>query len=96
MKKHNEQSLKEVLARLIDRQGFQKPLWEVEIRVIWFRDMGEYISRNTRYIRLRGHTLELGILSAGLRDELHYSRKKIASFLNEKLGKEVVHEVIVR
>jgi hypothetical protein len=96
MSRHNEQSLKDILARLVQREGFRKPLWEVEIRAIWFRDMGEYISRNTRYIRLRGHTLELGILSSGLREELHYSRKKIASFLNERLGKEVIHDVIVR
>ena len=96
MRKFNEQSLKEVLEALVKKDGFRQPLWEAEIREIWLRDMGEYIGKNTSFIRLRGHTLEIGIVSAGLRQELHYSKKKITSFLNEKLGQEVIHDVLLR
>jgi hypothetical protein len=96
MRKTNEQSLKDILTKLVNKGGFEQPLWEVEIRQIWLRDMGEYIARNTSYIRLKGHVLEIGIVSAGLRDELHYSSQKITSFLNTKLGKEVIHRVIIR
>lgn len=96
MRKTNEESLGDILARIIRREGFRQPLWEAEIREIWMRDMGDYIARNTQFLRLRGHVLEIGILSSGLRHELHFSRKKITSFLNEKLGQEVIQDVILR
>lgn len=96
MRRSNEQSLGDVLSRLVKRDGFRQPLWEAEIREIWMNEMGEYIARNTSMIRLRGHVLELGIHSAGLRNELHYSKNKITSFLNEKLGQEVIKEVVLR
>lgn len=96
MRKSNEQLLGDILSRMARNDGFRQPLWEAEIREIWLNEMGEYIHRNTSMIRLRGHTLEIGISSAGLRNELHYSRNKITSFLNEKLGKEVIREVVIR
>lgn len=96
MKRSNDQSLKEILAHLVKRDGMKQPLYEVEIREIWLREMGDYINKYTRYIRLRGHVLEIGITSAGLRDELGYSKKKITSFLNDRLGEEVIRDVILR
>lgn len=96
MKRSNDQSLKDILAHLVKRDGMRGPLYEVEIREIWLKEMGDYINKYTRFIRLRGHVLEIGISSAGLRDELGYSKKKITSFLNERLGEEVIKDVILR
>ncbi len=96
MKRSNDQPLKDILAHLVKRDGLRGPLHEVEIREIWLKEMGDYINKYTRFIRLRGHVLEIGISSAGLRDELGYSKKKITSFLNERLGEEVIKDVILR
>jgi hypothetical protein len=96
MRKSNDESLGAILSRLVRKDGFRQPLWEAEIREIWMTGMGEYIARSTSLIRLRGQVLEIGITSAGLRNELLYSRKKITSFLNEKLGKEVIKDVVIR
>ncbi|MCF8236589.1 MAG: DciA family protein [Saprospiraceae bacterium] len=88
--------MKEILSQLIKRDGIRQPLHEVEIRQIWQREMGDYVNKYTRYLRLRGHVLEIGISSAGLRDELGYAKKKITSFLNEQLGEEVIQDVVLR
>ena len=96
MKRTNDQPLKDVLARLVRREGMRHPLLEVRIREIWHQDMGDYINRYTRFLRLKGGVLEIGITSSGLRDELHYSKTKITSFLNERLGEEVIQDVVIR
>ena len=94
MRNSNEQSLKSVLEELVRKDGFRQPLWEAEIREIWMKEMGEYITRHTSHIRLRGHVLQLGITSASLRQEMMYAKKEITSTLNEKLGKEVIHDIL--
>ncbi len=96
MKKSNDQSLKDILAQLVKKDGIRQPLHEVEIREIWKREMGDYVNKYTRYLRLRGHILEIGISSAGLRDELGFAKKKITSFLNDQLGEEVIVDVVLR
>lgn len=95
-KRSNEQKLKEILDYLTRDKDFQGPLREANIREIWMQEMSEYIIKNTSMIRLRGHILEIGISSAALRNEMAYSKNKITSFLNEKLGEEVIKEVIIR
>ncbi len=96
MKKSNDQSLKDILSQLVKKDGIRQPLHEVEIREIWTREMGDYVNKYTKYLRLRGHILEIGITSAGLRDELGYAKKKITSFLNDQLGEEVIKDVVLR
>ena len=53
MRKHNEQSLKEILGHLSQDQRFSQNLSEIKLRETWNEQMGETISKYTSKIYFR-------------------------------------------
>lgn len=96
MKKTNEQSLKDVLKNLVETYRLKSKLNQTRISTIWEKLMGKSISTYTKEIKVRKNKLYLTIESAPLRQELSFGKDKIRNMLNEELGEEYIHEVIIR
>ena len=71
MRKHNEQSLKEILGHLSQDQRFSQNLSEIKLRETWKEQMGETISKYTSKIYFRKGILYVKLDSAVLRQELY-------------------------
>ena len=96
MKKTNEQSLKDVLKDLVETYRLKSKLNQTRINSLWEKLMGNSISRYTKEIKVRKNKLYLTIESAPLRQELSFGRDKIKRMLNEELGEDYIHEVVIR
>ncbi|MBK8442637.1 MAG: DUF721 domain-containing protein [Sphingobacteriales bacterium] len=91
----NEQSLGEVLRHFLKENELQDKLHEAKVIALWEELMGEAIVRHTAAVSLRQGKLLLRITSAPLRQELLYARERIAALFNEKLGTNLIREVVV-
>lgn len=96
MKKKNDLSLQEAMQEMLAEYRLASPLNENRVRQLWAELMGKTIATYTGNITVRKHVLYLTILSAPLKQELSYAKDKIKTLLNDKLGEEFIHEVVIR
>lgn len=96
--KNNEdhQSIGDVLKEFVDKNHLQKGLDEVNIEEIWTRELGPAVNKYTTGIKLKKNTLYVHLSSSVLREELGYGKGKIIKILNECLGKELIHKLVLR
>jgi predicted nucleic acid-binding Zn ribbon protein len=92
----NNVTLKEALQLMLGEYKLKPRVNAARIKRIWESKMGKQIAAHTTAIDMRGNTLYLNINSGPLKTELMYLRDKIKDMLNEELGEEYVHEVVVR
>lgn len=95
MKRRNEQSLGDAIAYLIDAGGMREKMDELDISSWWDEVVGGLIARHTTGIRLNKGKLYITVDSAPLRQELTYMRERIAELLNQRMGREVVKEIVL-
>ena len=96
MKKHNDQSIREVLGDFKQQYKHKRKLDRHRAEQIWRDKMPSTIVGYTRDIKLIGKRLYLQITSAPLREQLSYEREKIKEMFNREMQEEVVGEVIIR
>ena len=96
MKRHNDQSIKEVLQQLVEHYRWKGRLHQSRIRELWADRMGTTINQYTREIKIIRRKLYITIDASALKQELHYGRDKIREMVNEELGEDFSEEVVVR
>lgn len=94
-KYYNEYSLKEVLDSMIIDLDIQNKLNEVNIKKYWSILFGVDVASNTKTIRLNEGVLWVKIESASLKQELSFSKDEVKVLLNNKLGNEIIDEIII-
>ncbi len=77
-------------------EKISKGVASVKIDQIFKEEMGEAINRYVTEIKLRGHKLNINVMSAPLRNELNNSRQKLMDMLNKRLGSDIIKKIIIR
>lgn len=95
MRRSNEQSLAEVIARLVEGSGMRDKLDQLDVTAAWDEVAGPMVARHTTGIRLRRGRLLLRFDSAPLRQEISYGKEMLVERINAHLGREVVREITV-
>lgn len=95
MRLKNSLTLGQALDQMISELKLKPKMDEVRIQEDWERLMGKSIAKYTKEIKLMGGKLYLKIESAPLKQELIYSRDKIAEIINKELGSTVINEVVI-
>jgi len=93
MRKSNDQSIKDVIAEILETNKLKGRLDEVRLRIAWEALMGKAVANRTHNISLKDGTLTIRTTSAPLSEELHYSSDKIIKVLNKEFGEEVIKSV---
>ncbi len=96
MSKHNEYTIKEAIENLLKVYKLKDKLDEKKLIESWEEVMGKMIAKHTKDIVIRNKQLIVTLDSAALRNELSLAKTKIVKILNEKAGKVVITEVILR
>lgn len=96
MAKHQFSPLKDIFDEMIREMKIGDKMLELNIKKIWFEQMQGIIAKNTKNIYLRENNLYISIESSVLKQELFMAREKICQIINEKLGKNVIKEVVIR
>ncbi|MFB6457963.1 DUF721 domain-containing protein [Chitinophaga sp. Hz27] len=94
--RHGTTSIGDALREFLNKSRMKPRLTEVRIQENWEEIMGKTIARYTSGIQLIDGKLIITTTVAPLKQELSYSKDKIIKLVNEKLGENVVKEVIIR
>lgn len=96
-KRHNEYlSIGDVLKEFVESNKLEKGLDKVKVQEVWNQQMGPAIQKYTTAIKYDRNTLYIQLSSSVLREELSYGKSKIIKMLNEELGTDLIHKLVLR
>lgn len=96
MQRRNEQSIGEILREYLKITQIENHVFEGKIAELWQSTLGDAITLETERIHLSGGTLFVVLRSPSLKNDIMMRRTAIRLALNEKLGSEVIKQVVVR
>lgn len=96
MRNSEGNSLKDVIGDFLDAKHIKGKMAEANIIAKWSDLVGDMIAKNTSKMYIHNHQLFLYIDSSALRQELHYSKAKIISIVNNEAGFELIKDVLVK
>ena len=96
-KKYNDRKISEVLGEFIQKNKRIQIHHELKlIQDAWKSEMGDMINGYTSKFFIKHGKLEITLTSAPLRAELSMSKPKVIKLLNEKIGYEIIKEIVLR
>ncbi len=96
-KKYNDRKISEVLGEFIQKNKRIQIHHELKlIQDAWKSEMGGMINGYTTKFFIKHGRLEITLTSAPLRAELSMSKPKLIKLLNDKIGSEIIKEIILR
>lgn len=93
---NEEQSMKELMEMFKQKHRLNPGLDKVDVEQAWMTQLGPAIKNYTDSIRFKNYTLTVHLSSSTLREELSYGKEKIIKRLNESIGKDLIHKLILR
>jgi predicted nucleic acid-binding Zn ribbon protein len=96
MSRHNENSIKEAIEKLLKVYKLDDRLAERRLIGAWEEVMGKMIANHTKDLFVRNKQLFVTLDSAALRNELAMAKTKIVQMMNNAAGKEVINDVVLR
>lgn len=97
MRKHNTESLGEVLRQFFEENPFfQRKLAESRVISDWGKILGSAVASYTTNIYFRNNILYVHLSSSVLRAELIMVKERIVQNLNTHVGMEVIQDIIFR
>ena len=96
MQRKNEQSIGEILRQYLRVTQLEQHVMEMHIAEVWQETLGDQITLETERIHLQGGLLTVVLRSPSLKNEIMMRRTAIRQALNEKLGSEIIKNVLVR
>ena len=96
MFKRDVQQLKDLIMRNLRVQGLETPLLQKRLIDKWPEVMGEMIAGYTQNLYIRNQTMFVHMTNPALRADLSMQRKEIVRKLNEKVGSQVITDIVFR
>lgn len=95
-RKTNQESLGEVIDRMLDYYRLRSGLTQISLQSDWEKIVGSVVANRTEEVLLRGGKLIIRMNSAAMRHELHYQRSEIRDNVNKFIGRDTVKEVLLQ
>ncbi|MEX2595543.1 MAG: DUF721 domain-containing protein [Salibacteraceae bacterium] len=95
-RKSNQETLGEVIHRMLNVYRLQSGLTEIQLKNDWKEIVGAMVATKTEDLYLKGSKLFIKLNSAAVRQELHYQKDDIMRNVNDHMKANVVSEVILR
>ncbi len=96
MKRTEAASVGDIIKQLLKEDKIDRQFNEQQIVYLWPEIVGQGINRYTTSRWVKNGVLYLHISSAVLRNELMMSRSELLKRLNEAVGSEVIHDIVIR
>lgn len=91
-----EYSLGEALKEFLNKSRLKGEIQALQIDDVWEEIMGKTVARYTDKLQIFGNKLFITTQVAPLKNELAYQKEKIIQRVNEKLGKNIIKEVVIK
>ncbi len=96
MRRSRTISIAEAMKDYIREMNLEGKLLEVNLINSWEDMVGKAISSRTSKVYIRDHVLYIHLTSSVARNELMMLREALREKLNEKSGKELIREIVLR
>ncbi len=96
MRKSKTLKIEEIIQMLIKEQGLEDRLSESRLINGWNELLGKNVSRATQDLYIRNGVLYVHLTSSVIRHELMMIKNDILKKLNEKAGREVISDIVLR
>lgn len=94
MKRGNTEHIADVIMRMLRQEGLETPLNEFRIVDAWNDVVGPVIARYTRNVFIKNQTLYVQVASSVIRQELLMSRELLMRHLNNRVGAQVIYNIV--
>lgn len=88
--------MQSILRELVKSPAMRRQYIRVVVHETWIEQMGPLVVKYTKKLSIRKNTLSVYVTSDPLRHELRYHKSKIIDMMNEKLGENLIQEVIIK
>jgi len=95
-KSNTPKSLKEALKDFLDNYPHRKRLRRGMVLSLWEQTVGERIADQTDNVHFEYGNLVVHVKNPAWRQEIHMKRFSIAKKLNDKVGEQIIKEIVVR
>lgn len=96
MLRKNAQSIGDIIRQALKNKNLESKVFEQKILKMWPEILGDEIASYTEQMFVKNKTLFVKINSSVIRNELYMCRSRITSTINQKLGANVIENIIFR
>jgi predicted nucleic acid-binding Zn ribbon protein len=96
MQRHNINSLKDLLQKFLKEEGLEEGLYQTRLYALWDEMLGISVAKNTRKKFIKGRTLFVQLDSSVIRSQLFIMRDDIVKQLNNRLGRNIIDEIVLK
>ncbi|MBC8266652.1 MAG: DUF721 domain-containing protein [Flavobacteriales bacterium] len=96
MKKSNQQHIGDVIKKLLKNQKLSERLQELDVISSCEELLGKNLMKYIKEITFRKGKLIIKVKSSAARNELAFQKSKLITKLNQKTGKEIVKEFVLK
>jgi len=96
MRKRNTELLKDVISQVLKSNKLDKKLNEKHLIDAWPLVLGTNILQYTTELSIKNRVLYVSLNSSVLRHDLFLSRQDIKKSLNDRVGVEVIFDIVFR
>ncbi|KPK86829.1 MAG: hypothetical protein AMS27_04155 [Bacteroides sp. SM23_62_1] len=96
MDRINARKISDVLKEFLRENKLDRKFKERELMESWEEMVGRTINRSTKKIYIRERKLFVVLSSSVVRNELHMLKEEIVRKLNEKIGEEIITELVLK
>ena len=94
MRKPNDTTIKDAISKMLKVYNLQKRYDETGIVTLWPELIGTAVANRTTEIYVSNKKLFVRIESSVIKQELLMVRNEIIAKLNERVGNEVINEIV--
>ena len=96
MRKSQTLNISEIISSILKANGLEDKLAETRLIQSWEELLGKSVARLTKSIYIKNRTLFVSLNSSVVRSELSMIKKDILIRLNEKAGKCIIDDIVLR
>lgn len=96
MKEGKTKTIDELVDQVLRQMGLEQKFKEHEVCHIWPEVVGQMISSRTKSLNIVDGKLFVTFTSAVVKNEMMMVKEGLVRALNDKVGKEVVKEIIIK
>lgn len=94
MKRGNTEHIADAIMRMLRQEGLETQLNEFRIVDAWNDVVGPAIARYTRNVFIKNQTLYVQVASSVIRQELLMNRELLMRHLNNRVGAQVIYNIV--
>ena len=96
MRRSDAEQIGDVIRKFFRQNGLESPLNEYRLVEPWADVVGPSIARYTSNLYIKNQTLHVHLTSSVLRQELMMGREVLVRSLNQRVGAQVIVDIVFR